>query len=751
MNQTDKRFSTFRVSLLAAMVAAAPAYAVAQDDDENATELDEITVTADKENPQGPDEGYKAERSLTATKTDTPLSETPRSVSVVTQEQIDDQGAQTLGDILEYVPGISAANYPAGDALAGDIFYIRGMNQRDYGYGTYRDGLRMQPNAYSTSAEPFGLERVEVFKGPTSILYGENVPGGLVNLVSKRPTEEPQGEVNLSYGTHDRTQVSSDVSGPMVDDGSVRGRLVFLGRHSDTQTDSVPDDRIYIAPSISIDLTERDTLTLMTQYQRDDTEIQLGLPAAGTLLEHPNGELDTDTNLGHPEWDTFEREFWTLGYEYEHMFNDEWTFRQNARFVRSLVKRQETWWSFPPALPVVPGLLPNGANGDGYDDIVLAYGRNRDNDSKVFSIDNQLVGHVNSAGIEHTLLAGASFDRISFEQTQFVSEPPNTETLELNEYQIIDIFDPVWMTEPQTSVEASNDEMKQDLAGAYAQWQGKTGGLIALVGGRYDWARSENDDRTAANNDSDRTDNEFTWQTGLMYQFDNGLSPYVSYATTFVPVQQIASLTTGDTFDPITGDQVEVGLKYEPIGWNTSFTVAYFDLTKEDDVTYDNAGGDYRQVGKTESNGVEIEVKSDITESFNLTAAYSYVDAEIKDDAGSRYEDKQITGVPRHQASVWANYKFLGGALNGLQTGLGVRYLGSSYAYPPENLAYGTLKTDGETLVDAALGYAFTDNWSAKVNVKNLFDKEYIAQCNNAGRCYFGSERTVLGTVSYNW
>ncbi|MEQ5837054.1 TonB-dependent siderophore receptor [Marinobacter sp. NFXS9] len=729
MDKMHKRQTAFRVSLLAAMVAAAPVTGWAQDK-EDAQELDEITVTGQQEGPQGPDVGYKAERSLTATKTDTPLSETPRSVSVVTRKQIDDQGAQTLSDILEYVPGISSPNYPAGDALAGDIFYIRGMNQRDYGYGTYRDGLRTQPNAYATSAEPYGLERVEVFKGPTSILYGENVPGGLVNLVSKRPTETRQGEVNLSYGTHDRKQVSTDVSGALTDDGSVRGRLVFLARNADTQTDSVPDDRIYFAPSLSIDLSDQDTLTLLTQYQKDKTEIQLGLPAAGTLLDHPGGELDTDANIGHPDWDSFDREFWMLGYEFEHRFNNDWTFRQNARYTRSLVDRQETWWSFIDS---------------GYGPYVGTYGRDRGNESRVYSIDNQLVGHVTTGAFDHTVLVGASYDRVSFEQTQYVGDTAN------GEFQLIDIFDPQYASEPMTSLLATDDELKQDLAGGYAQLQTKVGGLIALVGGRYDWAESKYDDRSTANNDSTRTDNEFTWQTGVMYQFANGLSPYASYATTFVPVQQLADTVNGDTFKPITGDQVEVGVKYEPVGWNTTMTVAAYKLTKEDDVTYDSSLSNYRQVGETESKGVEVEIKSDITDNLNVTAAYSYTDAKITDDAGSRYEDKQVTGVPRHQASVWTQYAFREGVLAGLDAGLGVRYLGSSYAYPPDTLDYGTLKTDDETLVDAALGYAFTENWHARVNVKNLFDREYVAQCNNAGRCYWGSERTVLGTVSYNW
>ena len=257
MTFKENGLSAFRISLLAAAVGTS-GHAFAQDEN-NATELEEIQVTAEREGPQGPDYGYEAERSLTATKTNTPLAETPRSVSVATRERIEDQNAQTLSDILYYMPGVSSTKFPVGDGLAGDIFYIRGMNQRDYGYGTYRDGLRVQPNAYSTSAEPFGLERVEVFKGPTSVLYGENVPGGLVNLVSKRPTETDQGQVNLSYGTHDRKQVSADISGAMTDDGKVLGRMVFLSRRSDTQTDSVPDDRLYFAPSMTLKLTDQDT------------------------------------------------------------------------------------------------------------------------------------------------------------------------------------------------------------------------------------------------------------------------------------------------------------------------------------------------------------------------------------------------------------------------------------------------------------------------------------------------------------
>ncbi|MDF0751853.1 TonB-dependent siderophore receptor [Marinobacter sp. 71-i] len=733
MTFKDNGLAAFRISVLAAAVAAS-GHVLAQDD-ESVTELGEIEVTAEKEGPQGPDYGYQAERSLTATKTDTPLAETPRSVSVATRERIEDQNAQTLSDILYYMPGVSSTKFPVGDGLAGDIFYIRGMNQRDYGYGTYRDGLRVQPNAYSTSAEPFGLERVEVFKGPTSVLYGENVPGGLVNLVSKRPTESNQGQVNLSYGTHDRKQVSADVSGAMTDDGKVLGRMVFLRRQSDTQTDSVPDDRFYFAPSMTVKLTDQDTLTLLASYQKDDTEIQLGLPAAGTVLDHPSGQLDPSTNLGHPEWDTFDREVWSLGYEYEHEFNSDLTFRQNARYLRSRVERKEVWWSFPR-----PGQQP-GINGDGFDDFVGAYGRDRFNESRTYSIDNQLVGDVHLGVTENTWLAGVSFDRTSFDQTQRVGGG-----------RAINIFDPVWSSIPDTPDEPSSDaEETQNLVGAYAQVQSRVGNLIGLLGGRFDYAETEFENRRPNGDDFDFSDKEFTWQAGLMYEFGFGLSPYLSYSTSFVPARQVSA--SDEPLEPITGRQYEVGFKYQPPGSDTLVTVSAFDIVKEDDVNFDLSTAAYRNVGRTESEGVEFELNSDINENLSLLATYTYTDAKIvEDESFPRYEGKQVVGVPRNQASLWANYKFFEEVLRGVEAGVGVRYVGESFAYPDSGLAYPSrLETDEVTLVDLALAYEFLNGWETRLNVHNLFDEEYVGECNNASRCYYGAERTVQGTVSYNW
>jgi len=670
------------------------------------------------------DVGYKAQNSRIGTKTSTPLSETPRSVSVVTGQRIKDQKSQTLTEVLGYVPGIFAPPFAAGDGLAGDLFFIRGFNATDYGYGLLRDGLRVQGNRYDTTSEPYGLERVEIFRGPSSLLYGENAPGGLVNLVSKHPTSAPQGEVQLGYGSNNRRQLGVDISGPLTDAGNILGRVVMLGRKSDTQTDHVPDDRLYIAPSLTLNFDDYNTLTLLANYQKDHTNLELGLPAAGTLLTNPNGKLSKHTMLGDPNWNTFEREAWSTGYEFSHSFNDEWQFRQNSRYMQSRINRHETW----------PGELNN--RGFGTQLNMNAY--DRYNKSMVYSLDNQLEGKFQLGDLENTLLFGASYDRTSFNQDWDAGFAGT-----------INVYNPVYLREPTTPLAIQNTLLEQQMKGVYAQIQSKYDHWLFLLGGRQDWVDSQFRDKVKPSSDSSTTEQKFTYQGGVMYQFDNGLTPYVSYSTAFVPVQQIS--VTGSPLKPITSRQYEVGVKYEPIGWDTAMTLSVYDLRKQDDTYLDSTTNTYRQVGESRAKGAEVEINSNITPNLNLTAAYTYTDARItKDTAGSLVEGHQMTGAPRNHASVWAKYRFLEGQLKGLSLGGGVRYFDSAYSYTKPTL-YGKLDPGSVTLVDAAIGYQIDTHWSVDLNAKNLFDKEYVSGCNDAGRCYWGDSRTLLGTVSYNW
>jgi iron complex outermembrane receptor protein len=722
----------FKVNALAAVIAMVACHGAAWAADapakaeQGATiELQNSMVTG--EAPEGQETvGYQVKNSTAGTKTSTPLSETPRSVSVVTRQRIQDQSSQTLTDILGYVPGIFAPPFAVGDALAGDLFFIRGYNATDYGYGLLKDGLRLQGNRYDTTTEPYGLERTEVFRGPSSILYGENAPGGLVNLVSKRPTETAQGEARFTYGSNNRRQLSLDVSGPLTDDNRILGRVVMLGRNADTQVDSVPDDRLYIAPSMTFNFDEDTALTLLSSYQRDRTKLLLGYPAAGTLLNNVNGKIGKDQFNGNPNWDDFERETWTLGYEFKHQLNDTWQFRQNSRFMESRIDRHETW--------------PNFLNNAGFGSTLTSTAYDRDNKSITYSLDNQFEGHFTSGALENTVLLGASYDRTSFNQDWAAGNGGT-----------YNAFNPVFPSgDPRMIATVQNSQLDQQMYGAYGQLQSKYNNWIYLLGGRQDFVNSQYRNRagtTSGAADLDGWDHRFSWQTGLMYQFDNGISPYVSYSTAFTPVQQ-SSQPNGELLDPILSEQYEMGLKYEPAGWNTTFSAAVFDLTKTHDVI-SGSNGFSRQIGKSESKGVELEVNSDVTRNLSLTASYTYTDARVtKDSPGSLYEDHQLTGVPRNQASTWATYRFLDGPMSGFRVGGGVRYFDNTFAYTSQ---YGKLKTGDVTLVDALVGYDIDKHWSVDVNAKNLFDKEYVTGCNNAGRCYWGEERTVLGTVAFRW
>lgn len=732
--------SQFKVKALAALVATVACHGMAWADDAPATPVKGSTIQLQNSVVSGeapvaePEAGYQAKNSTAGTKTSTPLSETPRSVSVVTRQRMQDQASQTLTDILGYVPGIFAPPFAVGDGLAGDLFSIRGYNATDYGYGLLKDGLRLQGNRYDTTTEPFGLERTEVFRGPSSILYGENAPGGLVNLVSKRPTEVAQGEARFTYGSNNRRQLGLDVSGPLTDDNRILGRIVMLGRNADTQVDSVPDDRLYIAPSMTFNFDEDTALTLLSSYQRDRTKLLLGYPAAGTLLNNPNGKIGKDRLNGNPNWDDFERETWTLGYEFSHQLNENWQFRQNSRYMESRLNRHETW--------------PNNLNNGGFGTTLSSTAYDRDNKSVTYSVDNQFEGHFTSGALENTVLLGASYDRTSFNQDWDAGLGGT-----------YNVFNPVFSpVQPNASQYVQNSQLDQHMYGAYGQLQGKYDNWIFLLGGRQDWVHSEYRNRASAaragsaavpGTDLDGWDHRFSWQTGLMYQFENGISPYISYSTAFTPVQQ-SSQPGGGLFDPILSEQYEVGLKYEPKGWNTMFSAAVFDLTKKDDVVPDTSGFS-RQVGKSESKGVELEVNSDVTKNLSLTASYTYTDVRVtKDTPGSLFKDHQLTGIPRNQASGWATYRFFDGPLNGLRIGGGVRYFDNTFAYTAPTL-YGKLKTGDVTLVDALVGYDIDKHWSVDVNAKNLFDKEYVSGCNNAGRCYWGEERTVLGTVAFRW
>lgn len=669
---------------LGGMLSVAPLAALAQ---EERVANDPVVVTA------------------TALKVDTPLVETPRPVSSVDREELEARNVQQLDETFRYRAGVLSGHFGSDNNT--DWFKVRGFDQ-----STYQDGLRIyREGFYQWLPEPFGLERVDVFKGPSSILYGEAPPGGLINAVSKRPTETPQGEVNVQFGNRDHRQVGIDTSGPVGESDNVRYRLVGLYKERDGDLNATNNERYYFAPSLAVDVSDDTTVTFLATVQKDD-----GVPVNsfklpyGTVQDTPFGRVDPQTNLSEPGYDKDNRTQWALGYELRHHLNDTWRFEQDLRYSELDLELRSTYAFFMAD-------ERQAARG-------LVY---RDGTIDSLTVDNRMVGTWYTDRTENTLLLGADYQNLGVsgqEADPFPFGDP------------IDIFNPTYGNfTPVGADDLLTREIDKEQTGLYAQNQLRIDDRWVLLGGvRYDQADTENRNVTAGTTQRS-DDDQVSWSGGAMYLGENGVNPYISYTESFDPLGRVDS--DGDLYEPREGRQWEAGVKVAPFGWDGYVTAAVFDL-QESNTLINSPSGFQVQEGERTSQGFELEGVGYLTDDLKVTAAYTYTDSRLEDD-------QRAPLIPRHQASTWLDYAFTGGALNGVTLGGGVRYVGSTI----DTSVADNTAVDSYTLVDAMVGYEFADGWQAQLNVNNLTDKEYVASCEYW--CYYGESRSVIGSVRYRW
>ncbi|HKX42233.1 MAG TPA: TonB-dependent siderophore receptor, partial [Burkholderiaceae bacterium] len=603
-----------------------------------------VTVTGrnDRETATSPTAGYRAKSAATASKTDTPLRETPQSVTVVTRDQFVDQGATNLQDALNYAAGIRSDAYGLDSRT--DSVRIRG------GYpDEYLDGLRKNFEYYTSNArtEPFTLERIDVLRGPSAMLYGQGSTGGVVNMVSKRPQAEAQGEIGVQLGSWNRRQVQADLTGPLSPDGQWLYRLVAVARKADTQVDDVRDDRTVFAPSLTWRPNAATSWTFQALYQKDKTgSTSQFFPWSGTLSANPNGTLPTRRFVGEPGWDRYDTERSFVGWLFEHKFDERWTVRQNLRYTSTDVDYRTLYGdSFT---------LPGDWAGDPVNKRL--FGRFADaaiTKTQLLTADQHLQGTLEAGGIRHTLLAGLDYAHYRKSgQSAFDAPVYLGGTVAL-----IDAYAPVYgnFTPP-----AFSDILgfTQRQLGLYVQDQMKLGAnWIVMLGLRHDRARNETEGADA------QTSSATTKRAGLMYAFEAGWSPYLSYSESFTPVANQGN----QRFEPLRGKQWELGVKYEPRDGELSFNAAAYDLREANQLTQtaeDIANNRYSQLGETHALGVELELKTTLARSVDVIANYTYTNV-----------DEQIEAVPQHQASVWGKWRFALAGRTGFALGAGVRHL----------------------------------------------------------------------------
>jgi iron complex outermembrane receptor protein len=674
--------------------------------------LPEVRVKGNtvEETATGPVQGYRARRSASGTKTDTPLHETPQSISVITRERMEDQGVQTVQDALRYSAGVRSDAY--GYDNRGDWALVRGTS-----FVQYQDGLRMLFGFYNNiRPDPYTLERVEVVRGPASVLYGQGGFGGLVNLVSKRPQAEAQREIVGEIGNHNRKQIAFDATGSLNADGTLLYRLIALGRDSGSQVDFVPDDRQVIAPALTWKPNVGTSFTLYANLQEDLSGSSVGFfPWVGTLYAPPLGRIPTNTFISEPGYDEYLADQKVIGYELSHQLNETLTLRQNLRYSDSEVSYRSLYSRFP-----VPRLNPDNRT---LNRTII----HQINQAETLTADTQVQAKWNAGGFDNTTLFGIDYQNSTLGGASGRGNAP-----------AIDVYAPVYGNFTPVAIAAIADT-EQRQTGIYLQHQFKYDQRwLGVVGLRQDWAKSDTANTPASRLDTDAV----TMRLGGGYLAAGGWMPYASHSESFVPVGGVNLF--GVAYQPQTSEQKEIGIKYQPPGSNNSYTVALFDIKETNRRTADPANpGNSIQVGEARSKGFELEAQTALTRNLDMVAAYTWTDAKVTRD-NSAQQGKRIATVPEHSASVWGRQRFSIGETSGFMAGLGLRYIGASWD------GLDTVRTPSVTLIDAMLGYE-KGPWRITLSASNLTDKEHVSTCLSRGDCFYGSRRTVLLRTAYRF
>lgn len=698
-----------------------------------ALDLAPTTISAAQESAWGPVAGIVAKRSATGSKTDTPLNEIPQTINVVTQDEVKMRGSQSVTEALLYTPGITGGGF-ASRVKIFDEPTSRGFSPTPL----YLDGLHMPYGGGSTGGslqiDPYTLERIEVLKGPASVLYGQNQPGGIVNMVSKRPTARPLHEVVLGGGSYDRKYGAFDLGGPIDDQGEFLYRLTGVVNDSSSAIDYADQNRMMLAPSLTWLPNDRTSITVFGQYQKDhDTPEAQGLPANGTVFRSAAGRISRSRFIGEPDVNKYEREQFVVGYEIAHELNDVWTLKQNARYadVNDQYVAPLHGYSFP-TNPVT------GLNDGSYQS---RYAVDWSQHNKVYGIDNIAQAKFKTADIDHTLLLGVDYYHSN---SKFLGLYDRTAPG-------IDLYNPVYGQQINFRQPYKWDNTITQT-GLYAQDQLRWNNWFLTLGGRYDFAETDNK-QPLTNGHSNQKDEKFTGRAGLGYEFDNGMTPYVSYAESFLP--QTGTDVGGSAFEPTTGKQYEVGIKYEPKSIDGFIQLSAYQIDQDNMLTTDlDNPGFSSQSGTVRSRGVELEGKVNVTQNLSMLASVSRNQTKWHSSNDGR-EGRSLAMAPPLTASAWVNYDFdISTALAGLGMGLGARYVSQSYGSDYEEDSF---QVPSYVVYDAMVSYDLEKSplhvkgVKLKANLQNLTDEKYVAACNGTLDCYYGQSRTMTADVTYNW
>ncbi|WP_159917678.1 TonB-dependent siderophore receptor [Pantoea sp. 18069] len=662
--------------------------------------LSTVTVTSQRDSAV---QHYVGNERSASSKLGSALRETPRSISIVTQEQLKNQAPKSIEQALSYTAGVTTEVTGADVRMTGAM--IRGFSD---GSSYYKDGLRLfAAGSYgSWNDEIDELESIEVVKGPASVLFGQGRPGGVINVLSKRPSADHVNSVGLSLGRYDRVQATADLGGTLDDDGRLLYRLNLKARDSDGRTVGSRDDRIAIAPSLRWKLGDQTQLTLLANYSEERGSPKSWWPS---LFSYPQiKDLPARLTAGDPSFDRFNRDTRSLGYEFSHQTDGGWLLTQNLRYSTIDIDYRHIY-----AMDVL-------ADGRSVTRANLA----QQTRGRTLTVDSRVQKDLEWGALQHKLVLG--LDHVKYRESGglgFGWDVPN-----------LDLQAPVYgQSIAAPELEDSSSSLRQ--TGVYALNQLKWDRWVANLSLRHDKAHTTQLSTTQPYMDDSAT----TGSAGLLYQFDNGLAPYASYATSFDPVTGLQF--DGSTFKPRRGKQYEVGVKYQPAGSTTLLTASLFDLTQTNVSTQDPDHPRFSvQTGEVRSTGIELEGRFALTREVGALASFTYTDPRTTQSTRPAEIGRQTLLTSKRLVSLWLDYRPR--QAPGLMVAGGLRYKSAS----PYNVAAdGRLNSSpGVTLADLAVAYQ-TPRYRVALNVNNLFDKKYFAGI------FRGVDREATLSFNYYW
>jgi iron complex outermembrane receptor protein len=681
------------------------AFAYSLNPEDEAAE-EELVVTGEGEGR------YFVPDTSTATKTDTPIRDIPASIQIVPQQVIRDRNVRTVTEAVETVSGVLDGSNSYG--APGGTFIIRGFNIGEITGGNLRNGFR-DYDYYSVSSIKT-VEQIEVLKGPASVLFGAQEPGGVINTITKKPLSNPYYNVEFQVGNYSFYQPSIDFSGPLTADRNVLYRFIATYRSAGSYQDFVGSGTTAIAPSITLKLGDRTDLNLSYEYVRyfaDNPNFEVPLLSDGSLP--PRNFYPAYPSLALQDITTNR-----IGFNLNHRFSENLQVRSNLAVLLNQRTLNRNYFTTL------------------VDDRILTdlFAEESSEWANSYSGQIDLLGKFKTGSISHQLLAGLDINYFEFDYRAFSATVPAD----------LDIFNPNYdIPRPEYLPGFSYTQFNKNY-GIYLQNQiTLIRNLKLLIGGRYDWT---NNDLERQDNDFDEpviNDGAFSPRVGLVYQPNDMLSFYASYSTSFKPSSGFSVNPDGGVFEPTKGTQYELGVKADLLDRMLSATLAAYHIIKTNVITPDPNNPTFSiQTGEVRSQGIELDAAGQLLPGWKIILSYAYTDAEVTKDNVTPVGNR-LDNVPFNQASLWTTYEIQKGNLRGFGFGLGLFYVGErqvDLANSAELQSY--LRTD------AALYYR-RDGFNAAINIRNLFDIDYGSYAFGGSFIQRGAPFTITGSIGWTF